>query len=124
MEYVIYDGECGICEAFRKFISARIRSGRHITFIPFQLVNWNRFPPEVSEEKARDAVCFIDRQQEIFWGTEAIARILHACRFPYSLAGKFISLPPVLWFSRPFYRWIATNRARISRRLGFRSCRL
>jgi len=124
MDYVIYDGECGICEEFRKFISGRIRSGQTITFIPFQLAQWNHFPAEVTEEKARDAVCFINRQQEISRGTEAIARILQACRFPYSLAGKFISLPPVLWLSHPIYRWIARHRARISQRLGFRSCHL
>lgn len=122
-EFVVYDGDCGICTALTKKIIAIDRCQR-LHFIPSQGSDWQALVPGLDADRVRQAVCFQSFQGQVFAGAAAIFQIMQRLPGCWRTWGRILSFPFFIWVAEPIYRWIASNRARISRRLGLASCRV
>lgn len=106
---VVYDGDCGICEASANWISAHV--------------------PEVHVVSHRahgldhiDAVLFVlpDRTLE---GSVAVAAILCRARSRFfRIIGAVMGLPVIRTVASLVYGVIARHRRRLSRLFGLRAC--
>lgn len=122
-EIVIYDGDCGICNALRVKITTRDPYNR-LRFIPYQSPDWLTLIPEPGLEQVQQAVYFRSSGGEIFSGAAAIFQIMQRVPGCWRIWGQILAFPVGVFFAEPIYRLIANHRARISRWLGLASCRV
>jgi predicted DCC family thiol-disulfide oxidoreductase YuxK len=106
---VVYDGDCGICEASAGFIR------RHISQV--DVMSHREYG--VSSLESVWFVTFNGRYE----GPNAVSRILRLSeKRILRLSGIFIALPVVRFLARIVYFVIAKNRRRISRLFGLKAC--
>jgi predicted DCC family thiol-disulfide oxidoreductase YuxK len=112
---VVYDADCGVCQASVEWLRKRDRRGR-LRFAG----NEGELPPGVSREETEHTVVVLDRGRKWTRGG-AMARILRELR-GWSLLGSVLRLPGVAWIADRGYDRFARNRHRISAALGLTSC--
>ena len=106
---VVYDGDCGICEASAGFIR------RHIPNV--EVMSHREYG--ISYLSSVWFVTFNGRHE----GSVAVATILRLSNKKLlRIAGTFISLPVVRIIARMVYFVIAKNRRRISKLFGLKAC--
>lgn len=106
---VVYDGDCGICEASANWITARVPGVRVISHRAHGL---DRI----------DAVMFVSSDGTLE-GSVAVAAILRHARSRFVRAiGMVMGLPVIRTVASLVYGVIARNRRRLSRLLGLRAC--
>lgn len=118
---VLFDGECGICNASREWAEARDRAGR-LKFIPFQVADLDALSPGLTPEKASRSAYFIWPDGRRVGGARAIFETLKRLPGLWGVVGMVWALPPLWIVAEPFYRLISRNRARISAWLGLSYC--
>ena len=108
-ETVIYDGDCGICDASARWIRRRFADVRVVSHYEYGL-------------STIDAVWLVTdagRKE----GSVAIAALLQmSSTRRWRFVGRFMRLPLIRSIARLVYWCIAKNRARISRWCGLKSC--
>jgi predicted DCC family thiol-disulfide oxidoreductase YuxK len=128
---VIYDADCGICNASRRFWQ-RVDFERAFHWAPFQSRVGDRWNIPVEALRERAHVVAGDR---ITAGFRAVKRVFQYNPVTWFLVALVVAAPPNEWllyrrivvailllvFSRPFepvgeaaYRWVARNRYRLS----------
>ena len=106
---VVYDGDCGICEASAGFIR------RHIPNV--EVMSHREYGVE-----SLSSVWFVTETGRLE-GSVAVARILRlADKWLLRACGTFIALPVIRIFARGMYFVVAKNRRTISRALRMKAC--
>jgi predicted DCC family thiol-disulfide oxidoreductase YuxK len=113
---VVYDADCGVCQASVAWARARDRRG------VFQFVGNDaaELPAGVSLEETEHTVVVLDGAHKFTRG-EAVARILHELR-GWSVAGALLRVPGIRRLANWGYDRFAKNRHRVSAALGMRAC--
>lgn len=113
---MLYDGDCGLCEW-----TARRLARRGVTWRPWQ--GEPTLPAGITTKQLDQGVLLLlpdGRRRQGFLALRALA-----WRVPWLLPLAALALlPGVSHLGRAAYRLVATRRARISARLGLRSCRV
>jgi predicted DCC family thiol-disulfide oxidoreductase YuxK len=112
---VVYDADCGVCQASVEWLRRRDRRGR-LRFAG----NDGELPPGVSREETEHTVVVIDGGRTWTRGA-AMSRILRELR-GWALLGQALRLPGVAWIADRGYDRFARHRHRISAALGLTSC--
>lgn len=120
-DIVIYDGDCGICNATREWAQARDRAGR-LKFIPFQTANLGALSPGMTDEMASRMAWVITPDGYRVGGARAIFTVLARLPGVWRVAGTVGAFLPISLICEPFYRIVARNRSRISGWLGLSYC--
>ncbi len=107
---LIYDAECRICVASKKWIERWDRK-RQIRFLPFQSEEAKKWIPEMASLECLDAMRLINCQRTVLSGIDAFRGML-----PYLPLGKIIAvlfyLPGIPRWAEWAYRILAKNRYR------------
>jgi predicted DCC family thiol-disulfide oxidoreductase YuxK len=120
-DIVIFDGDCGICNATREWAEARDREGR-LKFVPFQTADLDALSPGLAYDAASRMAWFITPGGRRVGGARAIFTILTRLPGAWRFAGAVGAFVPISLLCEPFYRIVAHNRSRISGWLGLNYC--
>ena len=108
---VVYDGDCGICEASARWILTHIPSVEVVSHHQYGLAHIG-------------SVWFVSDSGRLE-GAAAVSAILKSANAPvYRAIGVVIGLPGVLFIAGLVYALVARNRRHISRLLGMNACGL
>ena len=108
---VVYDGDCGICEASARWIISHIPSVDVVSHHQYGLAHIG-------------SVWFVTDNGRLE-GAAAVSAILKSAdSLRYRSIGIFIGLPGVLFIAGLVYSLVARNRRHISRLLGMNACGL
>ena len=106
---VVYDGDCGICEAAARFVR------RHISQV--DVMSHREYGVS-----SLDSVWFVTFNGR-YEGHVAVSRILRLSEKKIlRLCGTIVALPVIRIVARASYFVIAKNRRRISRIFGLKAC--
>lgn len=108
----LFDGDCAFCTSCAEFITSRMAPVAEVR--AWQFTDIRALGLTVADCDA--AVQWVRPGEPVRSGPDAIARLLRDCSGAYGfwkLAGRVLGLAPVRWLSRPAYRWVARNRARL-----------
>lgn len=108
---LVYDGDCGICQAASQWVL------RHIDHVDVK----SHFEYGV---EALDKVWFVTASGRLEGAPAVSAALKLANALPYRLVGIFISIPGINVLARGVYWLIAKNRRHISRLFGLQACAL
>ena len=111
-DVVIYDGECGICEAHVSKLPWWDCEHRlsYLSLHERQVAErWPQLPPE----RLLQEMCIVDTQGREHWGPEAIRYLTRRLRRLWWLF-PVLHLPGIMFIWQPLYRWVANNRYRLS----------
>ena len=112
---VVYDADCGVCQASVAWARKRDRRGR-IRFVP----NDASLPEGVTREETEHTVVVLDGARK--WvRAGATARVLRELG-PWAAAGLVLRAPGVRWLADRAYLRFARNRHRVSAALGWGKC--
>jgi predicted DCC family thiol-disulfide oxidoreductase YuxK len=115
---VIFDGDCGLCQAARRWVQQRDRQGR-LRFVAYQVAC---LPPGLTAEQAAQALYLLAPDGRRYRGARAVFETLRNLPGWWGLLGTVGALPPLSLLAEPFYRLVARHRAAVSRRLGLTQC--
>lgn len=118
---VVYDGDCGICNAFREWAEAQDRAGR-LKFLAYQITDLPAISPGLNRDMASRSAFFVYPDGRRVSGARAIFETLRRLPGVWGSMGFIMAQPPLWLFAEPFYYLVARNRARISSRLGLSYC--
>ena len=114
---IVYDADCGICQASVAWIQKRDRRG------VFEFIgNDGELPAGVSREETEHTLVVLEGARKFVRG-EGVARILRELR-GWSMLGAALELPAVRQLANLGYDAFASRRHRISAALGMRACAL
>ena len=116
MLVVVYDADCGVCQASVGWVKRRDRKG------VFEFVgnDVERLPEGVSREETEHTMVVLEGERKMVRG-EGVARILQELR-GWSLLGTALRAPGVRQIANWGYDRFARNRHRVSAALGMRVC--
>jgi predicted DCC family thiol-disulfide oxidoreductase YuxK len=106
---LVFDGDCGFCTTCARFTERRIRPGAGI--VAWQLADLASLG--VSEERAVEAVQWVEADGTVRSGHEAIAAMMIASGPIWRIAGRILLLPGISWAAARTYRLVAANRYRL-----------
>jgi len=112
---LIWDGECHFCRLW-------IERWREITAGKVEYVTYQEAParfPEVSVDRFRHAIVFIEPDGQVSFAAEAVYRSLGCERSRAWLAWSYVHLPGFAAVSETFYGFIACHRKLTSAVTGF-----
>jgi len=118
MLVVVYDADCGVCQASVGWVAKRDRRG------VFEFVgnDVEPLPPGVSREETEHTMVVLDGARKSVRG-DGVARILR--ELPgWSPLGALLRVPGIRQVANWGYDRFARNRHRVSAALGMRACAL
>lgn len=116
---VIFDGICVMCNRFGRFVCGHLPDPNIVAFLPFQDVAANPHVPwkllqkefGIKEEDLQQRIAVV-AGDKIYWGSDAVLKILEWCYFPFPIAGKLgLFVPHAIRDAA--YMTVATNRYRV-----------
>ncbi len=108
---MIYDGDCGFC---RRWIGRWEKiTGDAVSYSPYQK-EASRFP-EIPLEKFQESVYLLEPDGRVTRGAEAVFRSLSRNPLLKWLPFAYEKIPGVSLLSEALYRWVAANRALLSK---------
>jgi predicted DCC family thiol-disulfide oxidoreductase YuxK len=105
---LVFDGDCGFCTTSAHFLE---RIGPDAEIVAWQLTDLAELG--LTEERAADAVQWVETDGTVRSGHEAIADALRTAGPIWRIAGRLIVLPGISWLAARVYRVIADNRYRL-----------
>ena len=112
---VVYDADCGVCQASVAWLQERDRR-RRLRFVS----NGGELPAGVSLDETKHTMVVIEGARKWTRGG-ATARLLRELR-GWAILGHALRLPGIAWLADRGYDRFARNRHRISAALGLASC--
>jgi len=105
---ILYDGDCGFCDFWVRFIIARDPRG-HFLFAPLQSELGRRLCMAERQELGDTVLVYSD--EKLFSRSDAVARIAARLSFPWNLARVISYAPRAIrdWV----YNLVARNRHRV-----------
>ena len=116
MLQVVYDADCGVCQASTAWVRSRDRRGA-FEFIGNDIA---ALPAGVSRDETEHTVIVLDGQRK-YVRADAVARILRELH-GWSFAGALLRAPGLRQLANWGYDRFAANRHRVSAVLGMRAC--
>ena len=113
---VVYDADCGVCQASVAWARKRDRKG----VLQFLGNDAQELPPGVSREETGHTMVVVDGDRKLV-RAQATARILGELG-PWAVAGALLRAPGIRRLADWAYDRFAENRHRISAALGMRVC--
>lgn len=120
---VVFDGECGICSAARRWAEARNYAGR-LRFVAYQTAELDKLSPGLTHRAASRSIFFIYPDGRRVAGARAVFETLRWLPGLWRMVGTVMAQPPFWLLAEPFYYLVAHNRARLSSWLGLEYCRV
>jgi len=118
MVVVVYDADCGVCQASVGWVTKRDRRG----VFKFVGNDVEPLPPGVSRAETEHTMVVLDGARKTVRG-DGVARILR--ELPgWSLLGALLGVPGIRQLANWGYDRFARNRHRVSAALGMRACAL
>ena len=112
---VVYDADCGVCQATVDW--ARKRDRRHrLRFVG----NTGTLPAGVSPQETERTVVVLEGGHKWTRGA-AMARVLRELR-GWAILGRALRIPGIAWLADQGYDRFARHRHRVSSALGLSSC--
>ncbi|MGH9275173.1 MAG: thiol-disulfide oxidoreductase DCC family protein [Acidimicrobiales bacterium] len=108
--FFLYDGECGFCQKWMRWIARRVRD--RIALIPSQSVD-NLATFGLSDDDVRTASYWVDDGGVAHRGHSSIAHALQHADGPWRLVGVALELPLIRILAAATYRVVARNRHRL-----------
>jgi predicted DCC family thiol-disulfide oxidoreductase YuxK len=118
---LIYDGECAMCRASALWLMKRalLASATEFEIMPCRSPARRARYPQVSDEACTTAMQLVLPDGRVLGGADAVPEILR--RLPrWRWLATLFEVPGVRPLARRAYAWIATNRMRLSCRIGTR----
>jgi predicted DCC family thiol-disulfide oxidoreductase YuxK len=115
---VVYDADCGVCQASVAWVKKRDRDGR----VQFVGNDVQELPAGVSREETEHTMVVLDGARKLTRG-EGVAHILRELR-GWSAASALLRAPGLRHLANLTYDAFARRRHRISAALGMRACRI
>ena len=106
---LIYDGDCGFCQACVSWARRRIHPGLQAQ--PYQQADLGGLG--LSAERAAREVLWAAADGRVSGGAQAVAALLADAGGAWRVAGLALRLPPLSWLARGGYRLVAANRRRL-----------
>jgi len=105
---LLYDGDCAFCTT-----SARVleRIGPDAEIVAWQLTDLAELG--MTEERAAEAVQWVEVDGTVRSGHEAIAAVLQTAGGIWRIVGRVVLLPGISWMAARVYRLVADNRHRL-----------
>ena len=123
MVTVIYDGECGICEALKRRAEALDARGR-LHFVAYQAADLAALAPGLTAAEASRALIAIRSDGRTWRGARAVFTAMKHLPGIWGKIGTVGAVPVMSWLAEPVYRLVAARRGQISRWLGLNQCRI
>ena len=117
----VYDGTCGVCQAFMSYFKKRDVGGK-LKFVAYQLADLNSISPDLTEKMADRAMYFVRTDGTRFGGARGIYEVLKRLPGLWGIFGAVMAFSPLSILSEPLYRAFASNRYYVSRKMGLRKC--
>lgn len=111
---VVFDGECAICGAFRRWMEQH-DTRRRLRFVAYQSSELEDAAPGVAREDARRSLIFIRPGGHTFSGARAVFEAMRQLGGFWGVMGAVMSWPPLSLAAEPFYRLFARHRGRFAR---------
>jgi predicted DCC family thiol-disulfide oxidoreductase YuxK len=114
VDRIFYDGHCGLCHGFVRFVLARDRTGI-FRFAPLDSDVFRNAVPESIRTTVPDSIVLLSCDGKLLTRSAAVIYVLTRLGGPWRLLGKLTALIPVSvrdWF----YDRIARVRRRLFRR--------
>jgi predicted DCC family thiol-disulfide oxidoreductase YuxK len=105
---LVYDGDCAFCT---KCAGALERIGPEAEIVAWQLTDLAELG--ITEEQASEAVQWVETDDTVRSGHEAIASALSSAGRIWQPIGRALLLPGVSWVAAKAYRLVARNRYRL-----------
>jgi len=105
---LLYDGDCAFCTSCARMLE---RIGPEAEIVAWQLTDLAALG--MTEQRATEAVQWVDVDGTVRSGHEAIAATLCAAGQIWKLVGRALLLPGVSWLAARTYRLVAENRYRL-----------
>lgn len=106
---LVFDGDCAFCTSCVRLVERRIRPDAGI--VAWQLADLSELG--LSEERAAEAVQWVEPDGTIRSGHEAIAAMLSTSGPVWRIVGRVLRLPGISWTAAQAYRLVAANRHRL-----------
>lgn len=118
---LIWDGDCGFCQASAAWILAHDRTKT------IESITSQRCPrPPMTDElftRSTYEVLLLDPKGRVLGGADAVFAVLG--RSKWGFFAKVLGAPPLIWIMRWGYKIVARNRGWISQKfMGGQSCSL
>ena len=117
----VYDGTCGVCQAFMDYFKKRDVDGK-LKFVAYQLADLNSISPDLTEKMADRAMYFVRTDGTRMGGARGIYEVLKRLPGLWGIFGAVMAFSPLSILSEPLYRAFASNRYYVSRKMGLRKC--
>lgn len=114
---VIYDADCGMCTAAIQWLQ-RQRLQEPVRWLPLDSEEAQRLVPN----RPADEMAVVGPNGQVWMGADGVIESLRLT--DHDSLARLLRLPLVHSVAKLGYRSIARNRARISRLLGLKSCRI
>lgn len=118
---VLYDGACGICQAFALWLMRLDRSQR-LSLIPYQRADLHQLAPGVPQKAVEQALHTIDPSGHAHRGARAVFEALRRLPGIWGVVGTLLANPFLSALSEPFYRLIARYRSTVSKLMKIQVC--
>lgn len=109
---LIYDGECGFCRRSVDILWDLLGKDNHYEIVANHAVNDPRWTPELLQKSERFFIT-IAADGVVYLGADAVNFLLRSTR--YRWLSTLMKFPPLLWFERAAYRYVANHRQFFSR---------
>jgi predicted DCC family thiol-disulfide oxidoreductase YuxK len=113
---VVYDADCGVCQASVEWLRRRDRRG------VFQFVGNDAAELPVAREETEHTLVVLDGARKFTRG-DAVSRLLRELR-GWSLLAALLRLPGIRELANLAYDRFARSRHRISAAFGMRACQI
>ncbi len=120
--YILYDGDCGICSYSTEWLAKRLDS-KCIMILPFDEELEIGKQLGLNLELALKTVIFV-KYDRYYTESRAIFEIAKSLPLPYKITGIVFANKFFEIIFNPIYRLIAKHRASISKLLGLQTCKV
>ena len=114
VRHVVYDADCAVCRAFRRWAKSRDRHSQ-LAFVPNDDPELEEMGRGVDPSRAVRSIAVVMPNGKVVWGARAIFETVGALPGMWGSMGSVLALPPLYWLAEPFYRLFARNRGRFAR---------
>ncbi len=105
---LLYDGDCAFCTTCARVLG---RIGPDAEIVAWQLTDLAELG--MTEERAAEAVQWVEADGTVRSGHEAIAAVLQTAGGIWRIVGRIVLLPGISWIAARVYRLVADNRHRL-----------
>ena len=111
---VVYDGECEVCGAFRRWVEAR-DARRRLRFVANQDPELTETAPRVDRADAKRTLHVVEPSGGVHRGARAVFETVAQLPGPWGAVARAMAWPPLSLLAEPFYRLFARYRGHLGR---------